>query len=145
MNQSGGLSEYNEILLIDDDPIDLFINEKILTAFQFAIKINKCNSAQAALNMLAERLEKEQAFPDIIFLDYFMPLMDGAAFIEKFAEMEKTFNRKIQVNIVVLTAIRNMEEKNVFSESPYVLSVVNKPLNEKILQKIDEMILKKIQ
>ena len=127
---------YTEIMLVDDDPIDLVINEKMISVHQFAERTLKCGSGYEALEILKKRVEAGQTFPDIILLDFFMPQMNGDEFIEKFEEIRTSSDRGKACKIVVVTALRSPEKKQALAENQSVLMVVNKPLNGATLQEI---------
>jgi CheY-like chemotaxis protein len=136
-----GTSVYKEVMLVDDDPIDMVINEKMLTGLHFTEKTIRCASATDALGILARRLKDGLSLPEIILLDYFMPEMDGGHFIGEFQKLRTAHADKQPCVIVVLTALRSPEKKKALSENPSVLMVANKPLTQKILEEIHQSIL----
>jgi len=70
--------KYRNILLVDDDTEDAEIFGIAVNALNPKIKYSVKNNALDALKMLQE-LKK---FPDIIFLDYHMPYLDGSEFLK---------------------------------------------------------------
>ncbi|WP_339902821.1 response regulator [uncultured Cyclobacterium sp.] len=73
-----------KIVLIDDDPISIFVTEKLISRNVFEpFKVFSFSSAAAALkDIYAIR-------PDYLFLDRNMPEMNGWDFLEKFQPTKK--------------------------------------------------------
>lgn len=85
------------ILLIDDSPVQLRQVREIL---KDKYRILLATSGVQAINMLMD--EK----PDLIFLDYDMPVVDGKATLEKIRMNERSRN----LPVVFLTAINSKEK-----------------------------------
>jgi len=118
------------ILLIDDNEIDLFINERLLQYSNFASDIIPLTSSKTAL----EYLKNEKVLPEIIFLDVNMPVIDGFKFLYEFSKFPD--NRKKEVRIVLLTSSANDRDKEKASANPNVIKFLSKPLSE---QKLDSL------
>jgi CheY-like chemotaxis protein len=126
-------SRYRKVLLIDDNEIDNFINERMITSSGFSAEVTVKNSADAALDFLKSLTNKEE-YPEIIFLDLNMPVKDGFDFLieyETITEEIKTFSK-----IVVLSSSISPEDINRASTNTHVFKYVNKPLSEKYLDAI---------
>ena len=126
-------SRYRKVLLIDDNEIDNFINERMITSSGFSSEVIVKNSADAALDFLRSLSSKEE-FPEIIFLDLNMPIKDGFDFLmdyETINEEIKTFSK-----IVVLSSSISPDDINKASTNSHVFKYVNKPLSEKYLEAI---------
>ncbi|AYB31932.1 response regulator [Chryseolinea soli] len=88
------------ILLVDDDAVSNFISERMLHRFDAAANIFKAENGRRALEILNDPVLS--FFPDTMFVDINMPVMDGFDFIRTFSEtFESQFN---QVQIVILTS-----------------------------------------
>ncbi|MBI1222054.1 MAG: response regulator [Bacteroidetes bacterium] len=130
-----------EVMLIDDEPIDLFINEKLLTAYGFSKKYVSFQDARQALNELEKRAESGKAFPGIIFLDYFMPLVDGFDFLVKLKEIEaRTPESFRSTNVIMLTTMKAPEKRKKLEEFERILTVMNKPLTEKAVAELGKLL-----
>lgn len=131
-------SRYEKVLLIDDNEIDNFINERILTTTNFAHEVTVENSAISALDYIIEVIQDSNQMPDIIFLDLNMPLMDGFGFLEEFEKIynPKTFDSS-KCKIIILSSSISPIDFDKASTNPFVFKYLTKPLSEKLLQTID--------
>ncbi|MFS4415487.1 response regulator [Maribacter sp. 2307ULW6-5] len=75
------------ILLVDDSEIDNFIHETLLKKLDVVGSITVKISGGAALEYLKELRGNTPQFPDIIFLDIRMPVMDGFAFMDAYRQL----------------------------------------------------------
>ncbi|MGZ5242789.1 MAG: response regulator [Bacteroidia bacterium] len=131
-------AKVESVLLIDEDQIDNFINERMIVAANFAKNVIVKNSAQKALDYLRETIEKNGILPELIFLDLHMPVMDGFAFLEAL-EKERNILDKIlpRTKIIVLSSSISPTDIDRASENPNVYKYLNKPLTEKYLNAIN--------
>ena len=127
-------ARYKNALLIDDNEIDNFINERMITSSGFAEKVIVKNSADNALQFLKDHENDTTALPEIIFLDLNMPVKDGFVFLNDFDALSDAAKNKCK--IVVLSSSISPEDINKASTNPYVIKYVNKPLSEKYLEAI---------
>lgn len=128
-------SKYQSVLLIDDNEIDNFINERMITTSGFSAKVVVKNSCDAALDYLRQHQDDLNTLPEVIFLDLNMPGKDGFAFLADFEALSDTAKGKCR--IVVLSSSISPDDINKASTNPYVFKYVNKPLSEKYLAAIE--------
>lgn len=126
-------NRYRRVLLIDDNEIDNFINERMITTSHFSEEVIVKNSCDAALEYL-QSLENQDNYPEIVFLDLNMPVKDGFAFLEEFESLPEAI--KTTSKIVVLSSSISPEDISRASTNPHVFKYVNKPLSEKYLEAI---------
>ncbi|MGZ3900989.1 MAG: response regulator [Bacteroidia bacterium] len=129
---------YNHVMLIDDNELDNFINEKILEANHFAKKIYVNTSAKSALEFLSNLLvvgeNASTLYPDVIFVDINMPIMDGFQFIEQF---RRNLAEKVRCpKLVILTSSVYHEDKQKANAISKDIVFLNKPLTKALLDKI---------
>jgi CheY-like chemotaxis protein len=90
-----------QIIIVDDDPISIFLTEEILFDRFKNINVEHFTKAEECLKFLLKE-SKER----IILLDLNMPEMNGWNFIDQFKKM------KLRDRIFVLTASINEDDLN---------------------------------
>lgn len=119
--------EKKSILLVDDNAVQLRTLNKFLSG-QFDVRM--ATSGMKALTMIGKRI------PDIIFLDYEMPICDSKMTLQMIRELDEGKN----IPVVFLTGVKDKEHiKAVLELRPagYLLKPATK---EKILEKISEIL-----
>ena len=72
------------ILLVEDDPDDIYIIRRIIGRAPISVDIQTCGNGQEALDYLESCGDADQRdLPDLILLDLNMPIMDGNEFIRR--------------------------------------------------------------
>lgn len=106
----------NQILLIDDEP-DL---RQCLAEFlqDEGFTVTQAENGKRALEILTAG-----AMPQLILLDYMMPVMDGKTFCAEFQKVEKWLGK---IPVVLLTAARVEQE---IMSSMKVNEQLSKPLD----------------
>ncbi|MFM7217945.1 MAG: response regulator, partial [Bacteroidota bacterium] len=127
--------KFDRVLLIDDNDIDNFINERMITTSHFSKSVVVKNSGEGALSFLSENAADNAKLPEVIFLDLNMPAMDGFGFLAEYEKLPESIRKFCKV--VVLSSSISPEDINRASMNPYVLKYVNKPLGEKYLDAIN--------
>jgi CheY-like chemotaxis protein len=131
-------SDHN-FLLVDDSDIDSVITGKILQMAGLPKTSITVYHAEPALAFLAQAQgffeEKgiSEAAPLIILLDIHMPEMNGFTFLERFDEMAS--NVADFCKVFLLTSSIDPTDIDRANDNPYVVRVLNKPLN------VDELLL----
>ncbi|MCH8319153.1 MAG: response regulator [Bacteroidetes bacterium] len=125
-------------MLIDDNEIDNFINKKLLEAENFSEKILVYTSSISALeffkNIRSNNGLPGELFPDMMFLDINMPIIDGFQFLEEYERINK--NYKSDCKIVILTTSINPKDVEQSQENKHVVQFVNKPLTSELLSEL---------
>jgi len=128
-------SKYNTVMLIDDNEMDNFINQKIMEANAFASEIYTNTNGLSALEFLNNLAVKKETLnemlPDVIFVDLNMPLINGFQFIEKFYEMPEEFTSYCK--IVILTSSLNEGDREIAKRLNPEIVFLNKPLTAEAL------------
>jgi CheY-like chemotaxis protein len=125
--------KYDNVLLIDDDPISNFLTDKALRELNIANQIHISLNGRKAIIFLKEFYLKHKLIPELILLDINMPVMDGFEFLQEF-EMEG-FEQKIRTRVMMLSNIfreKDIEVLNKLSCEHYL----RKPLNKNALMDI---------
>jgi CheY-like chemotaxis protein len=128
---------YSNVMLIDDSELDNFINQKTLEANHFAKKVYLATGAKSALEFLQNLLtigdQFGNAFPDVIFIDINMPMMDGFQFIEQFRRFSDKMNNP---KLVILTSSVYEHDRENAASLPGNVLFLNKPLTKEMLDRI---------
>ena len=122
-------TKYQNVLIIDDNPVDVKIHEALIGVVKFAKHSVAYNSAKEAIAYL-ENADLEKA-PDVILLDIIMPEMDGFQFLEAFAQLSPDLHKKCKV--VLLSTSDSFKDLNRANKSPFVRKFINKPLTHDVL------------
>ncbi|MGR6087233.1 MAG: response regulator [Arcticibacter sp.] len=128
------MARFAHVLLVDDNEIDNFINERIIVSSGFCANVVVKFSADAALEYLREVSSDPAQVPDVIFLDLNMPVKDGFGFLADFASLNN--NVKSKSKVIVLSSSISPDDINRASVNPHVYKYLNKPLSEKYLDAV---------
>jgi CheY-like chemotaxis protein len=116
------------VLLVDDNPIDLMINEKTLQRYDDSVVIFKANSGEQALEML----KSGACNPSCLLLDIKMPTMNGFEFLDALAQTEV----EVKFGIHMLSSSIDPSDLQQAEEREVVRSYIEKPLSATKLEKI---------
>lgn len=126
------MNRLQNVLLVDDDESTNRYHEIIINQLGFEGAVQKAKNGKVALDLLHE--VKDAAFPEVIFLDLNMPVMDGFRFVELFQKTD-VFKEK-KPTVIVLTTSLIPEEKKRVLKNRNIHMFLNKPMNKKSLQDI---------
>lgn len=114
-----------KFILIDDDPIFIFLNKKVLETTTCMDSVQDFTSGIDALEHIKNNLQNIDKV--VILLDIRMPIMDGFAFID---ELKKTVGADISKFIIyLLSSSIYQADIDRAKEYPEVRDFLNKPLN----------------
>lgn len=127
------MSKLNSILLVEDDSITNFINERLLRKLDVADDIKIALNGYDAISCIQSLVNGGNECPNLIFLDINMPVMDGFEFLNEFKKLE--FDNKEDVIIVVLTTSTNLSDIEKLKGSGNT-DFINKPLTKEKVQDV---------
>ena len=130
---------FEKVLLVDDNTVCNFLNRQVLELTLFSRYIVETINGIEAIKYLESAASDPDQIPELIFLDIYMPLLDGLGFLEQFNKLPKCILSKSR--ILVLSSTLDPSDINKVYESPYVIKFIEKPLTR---QKIFETDLKGI-
>lgn len=125
-------------MLLDDNELDNFINEKIIEANNFSEKVYVNSSGKSALEFLSNLKvtgpAAESIYPEVIFIDINMPMMDGFQFIANLKTIPGGIPKDCK--LIILTSSIYPEDKNKAMEISKDIIFLNKPLTPEMLNTI---------
>lgn len=130
--------KHKQVLLLDDSELDNFINQKIIEASLFSEKIYVNTSSKSALEFLSNlsilSTGNSDLFPEVIFVDLNMPMMDGFQFIEN---LQKNLPAKVnELKLAILTSSTNPYDKQRADALSKKIVFLNKPLTQGMLDQL---------
>lgn len=124
--------EQRTVLVVDDELINLDNLTSALMKFDKNFKVFRANSAEMALEILAEKI------PDVILTDWDMPGMDGIALIKEI----KTKSSLIDVPIIMCTGIMTTSQHLKTALEAGAIDFIKKPIDEVELEARLQSVLK---
>jgi CheY-like chemotaxis protein len=131
----------NCVWVVDDDPLQVLILNRLLTAHQAVGKTKFFSGSKSAIDALANSKIKPDDFPDLIFLDLIMVKGDGWEFLEYFKKSKGKFSR--HPRIVVISSA-NDEYLRKLKQYPDASEFLSKPIDKKEFEDLIENMLKKV-
>jgi len=122
------------VMVIDDNPIDRFVVERIVLNLQYAKEVLSQDGARSAMEYLTENQNNLDKIPSIILLDINMPEIDGFGFLDMFEGLNDDI--KAHCKIVMLTSSMNDKDYNRAFSYKSVINFLHKPLSEEKLKEI---------
>jgi CheY-like chemotaxis protein len=126
------------ILLIDDDETSNYISHRIVSKFYKANQTQILTNGQKALEFLEKHWMEKGKYPDFIFLDINMPVMDGFQLLEEINKKKPM--AADDTKVILLTSSsnpRDIEEAKKYRIHAYL----NKPLTMEKMQQLVESFL----
>ena len=114
-----------EILLVEDNPGDVFLTKKAFETGKIANNLQVASDGEMALRMLKKEDDfSDSVTPDIILLDLNLPKMDGREVLESIKDNEELK----RIPVVILTS-SNAERDIVASYNLHANSYIVKPVD----------------
>jgi CheY-like chemotaxis protein len=125
--------------IVDDDLIYRFTMIKALESIKSPMDIMVFSDGEKAINFMLDNLDQESEFPDVIFLDVDMPVMDGFQFMEEFIKIKPRVGKSIIIYMVSssIDPVDIERANNISAISDYIV----KPIGLTRLKEIMENIL----
>jgi len=127
------INKVKKIMIVDDNEFDCYITSKIINNVDATVDIMEFNSSITAIQYLEEFQSSPEKLPDLIFLDIYMPLLDGFDFIEKFNTFSDFIKSYTRICILSTTVDDLYIHKARVNES---ILFTSKPISKEFLQSI---------
>ncbi|HEY0054048.1 MAG TPA: response regulator [Pedobacter sp.] len=130
----------DKILFVDDDHIALVLNQKLVEKTNFAKSIVTASNGELALEYFSKLLQSKadpSQYPQFIFLDLNMPIMDGWEFLTRFSE--PTYDVFRETKIVVLSSSINPQDLARSKNYDMVIDFISKPITAELLEKLGKL------
>lgn len=124
----------SKILMIDDDKLFLKLTEMSLKDSPSLENIDSFDDVEEARAYLESCKANTKPFPDAIFVDMNMPIMNGIDFAKLFAEEYSQICPRTK--LVMLTCSISRKEKAKAMAIPAVSDFIEKPLTEEKLRQL---------
>lgn len=96
-------TKFKKVMIIDDNEFDIYFTTKLILKNNLAEDVIEFISAEDALDYLNDHKDQKEALPSIIFLDIYMPKMDGFEFIDRIRELDETIQENCKICILSST------------------------------------------
>jgi CheY-like chemotaxis protein len=125
------MNKINCVLLVEDDKVTNFLNERIIRGLKITDNIKITFNGDDGLDFIRNfAAENSNQAPEIILLDLNMPGTDGFEFINTFKTMHFENQDKIKI-IVLTTSMHEHDIKQLIDDKR--IGYINKPLAEEKL------------
>jgi CheY-like chemotaxis protein len=129
------MPKLTSVLLVDDDPTNNFLNERLLKRLDVAEHILVAANGHEALAVLHQASQVPQpSYPSLILLDIQMPIMNGIEFLQAFQQLPPA--QRHATTVVVLTTSMDVRDLSRLDDLP-AAGRINKPLTP---EKIDAVL-----
>ena len=126
--------KFGDVMIIDDNKIDLYINSQAILRSSFAQKILEYSSAADALKYLRQHSNNLAQIPEVIFVDIYMPGMSGFEFMEAYNELPEPIKKHIRVYII--SSSIDKQDINRAKADANIVAFHEKPLSKSFLETI---------
>lgn len=124
------LSSEMKILLVDDDPIFIMLQSRIIRLAGIDYEISEVQNGSDALEWINQCLAMPHLI--IIFLDINMPIMDGWEFLDNI----ENHPLKKYLKVIIVTSSVSPSDKIKAQQYPNVIHFIEKPINVQHIQDI---------
>jgi CheY-like chemotaxis protein len=125
------MEKLDRILLVDDDDITNYINQRIIKKSEICKEVKVLQNGLDAISYLEKNTDQSNKLVRLIFLDIKMPVLDGFGFLEKFQELKFPGHDKIVI-IMLTTSTHLLDMGKLFNSG--TSDFLTKPLSlEKLM------------
>ncbi|MBO3270486.1 response regulator [Hymenobacter sp. NBH84] len=124
------------ILLVDDDPVNNFLNQHLLENLAVADQLLVAQNGQEAFTLLQQHHQPEdhEAYPALVLLDVNMPVMNGLEFLQAYRQLPPA---QQQALVIVMLTNSLQPQEIARAQQLHVADFLSKPLTR---EKIDTVL-----
>lgn len=126
------MRKINLACIIEDDPVHLFITNRLLSMSGLIEKILVCNNGKDAFETLRAMFLAGEKLPELILLDLNMPIWNGWEFLDQFIKIPV----KQKILVYILTSSVNHADKIHAERYSLQTNYIVKPITIDSLKKI---------
>jgi CheY-like chemotaxis protein len=118
-------------LMIDDNPIEHLIMQKMFDKFHLFPEAVHSLDARISMTLLENRCSDPNILPDVIFLDLNMPCYSGWDFLCDFERLYKKIKK--QVDIYIISSSIDPSDRLLVDKYDFVKTCISKPVKTETL------------
>ncbi len=126
-----------KVLCVDDDPITLMLCKKVILKAHLSKEIDSAINGEDAIryfdNLLSEKDAGIDNYPQLIFLDLNMPVMNGWEFLDIFSKNPYAENFS-KTKVIVLSSTIDPDDIDKSKNYSMVIEFLSKPITSEILE-----------
>jgi CheY-like chemotaxis protein len=122
---------FENVMIIDDNLIDLYISSQMIPKHNFGKKVLQYSSAIEALKYLQENQENIPRLPEVIFVDIYMPGMSGFEFMKEYDKLSTSLKNFCKVFII--SSSLDEQDLNCANNDKNIVAMKEKPITKEFL------------
>ena len=131
----------NCVWVVDDDPLQVLILNRLLTGNQSVGKTKFFSGAKSAIEALGNNKAVADDLPDLIFLDIIMVRGDGWEFLDYYKKSKSKLARQARIVVISSPNGENMKRLKQYTD---VTDFLSKPIDKNEFEDLLEGMLKKV-
>lgn len=126
------------LILVDDDEIIVYLTKRLVAKTNLVELTEVFGNGRDVMDYLNENYDKPDLLPEVIFLDLFMPIMDGWEFLEEYALLKPKLSKDITIYIITssVSPADIIKAKSLKEVSDYIVKPITKEQFVAILENI---------
>lgn len=119
------MDKYRLTYIVDDDPIQCFLNKKMLEDMGYFEQIESYPNGKIALDQLTKVVNHSGEMPSLILLDINMPVMDGWGFLDALGQI---YFQHLPPIYIITSSIDSRDAERATSYSKLLAGYLVKPI-----------------
>jgi CheY-like chemotaxis protein len=117
------------ILLVDDDPVNNFLNQRLLEGLAVTEQLIVAHNGQEAFDLLQQHCQpaSNETCPALILLDINMPVMNGFEFLQAYEQLSPP---QQQATVIVMLTTSMQPQDIARAQQLHVTDFLSKPLTK---------------